>query len=257
MKPSSYVGVSGIVSQAEVRAALGTFPDCGRQLMVGVLASAKTLAGQPVKHWRRHPRPEDIAGIFVDDLRCLNLVHYATDTREVGPLARELLAAVDAGGPLCHGLQLNIAWPALAELIVLRARRRPGLRMVLQLGRTATDGLNEAQVVSLVEPYAETQVITDLLLDASGGRGVPIDSGKADAYVRALRAAYPGLGVGVAGGLCAETLPSVAQLLSDDISVDAEGRLRDDTDGGGNLVPELVAAYLAKAAEIAAARRRA
>ena len=36
-----YIGVSGFVSRAEVVSALDAFPDCRRQLMVGVLASEK------------------------------------------------------------------------------------------------------------------------------------------------------------------------------------------------------------------------
>ena len=41
--------------------------------------------------------------------------------------------------------------------------------------------------------------------------------------------------VGIAGGLWAETLPAVADLVRDGCSTDAEGKLRDDADGGGNL----------------------
>ena len=75
-------------------------------------------------------------------------------------------------------------------------------------------------------------VVTDILVDASGGHSKDIDPFFAAAMVRTIRAEVgPTVGIGIAGGLCAETLPTVAALVVDhDLSIDAEGRLRNDRD---------------------------
>lgn len=70
-------------------------------------------------------------------------------------------------------------------------------------------------------------------------------------YVGDLVSRYGlGLNIGIAGGLCAETLPAVASLVREyGLSIDAEGRLRDG-DEGGVLDLDKVAAYLAAAAAV-------
>jgi hypothetical protein len=118
-KGNSYIGVSGFMSSDEVRAALTVFPHHGPQLMVGVLASYKTLFGPSNSKPRRYPRPEAIDWIFLDDPRCLNLVHYGADSSEGLGLA--LRKAMVCGGPRCHGVQINVAWPALDELRYFRS----------------------------------------------------------------------------------------------------------------------------------------
>lgn len=242
-RPIPYVGVSGICTRAEAEAAIAAFPDCGRQLMLGVLVSAKTLDGQRNKWWRRYPPVERIAGIFSDDPRALNLVHVAVD--DPAGVSSALDLAMVYGGPHCHGVQLNIAWPASSEgMEVLQhqmdwvVREWHPERIVMQL--------RDVMSTCVIDRAREAQKsgATDVLLDASGGRGLGIDVGVAALVVQRIRRACPDLGIGIAGGLEAATIPPVAPLLRDDLNCDAEGRLRDDADGGGNLVPEEVAAYL-------------
>ncbi|WP_437927992.1 hypothetical protein WMF37_01720 [Sorangium sp. So ce291] len=232
--PPAYVGISGIVSRTEVLAAISAFP--GRQLMVGVLASDKTLAGQQDLWWRRYPKIASIAGIFSDDPRCLNLVHYGADTPPDGDTLARLF---EMSGHRCHGFQFNAAWPNASDFwafrrLYERTGREP--RIVLQLGRGAG--------VAHIAPYASRGLITDVLIDASGGTGEPLDVEGAAEVFGALRAAYPHLGLGVAGGLCAETVPQVAPLLQRSASVDAGCGLRDGDDGGGRLDLARVKAYL-------------
>lgn len=238
MKHEPYIGVSGIMTRDEVLAALDGFPDCGRKLMVGVLVSAKTLRGEANRYPRRYPLPEDISGIFVDDPRCLNLVHFASDEP---PAMMTLLRLFEAGGPLCQGVQFNVTWPHPGDLLALRTAyyaigREP--RLVLQAKPKPGDG-------SAWRPIAERYggVVTDVLLDGSGGRGEALKPWSAAVVVEELGAAWGNIGIGVAGGFCAEALPGVAKLLHD-VSVDAEGRLRDDTPDGGNLDLSKVRAYL-------------
>ncbi len=247
-RPPAYVGLSGIMARSEVEAALAAFPDCGRQLMVGLLASEKTLAGVENRYPRRYPRREDIAGIFSNDPRCLNLVHVAVD----GPmgLGRWLDRAMRAGGPRCHGIQVNmtpIAFGAtrrqIADAFAYFRLEFPSARLVAQV-----------RVLGAVLDHAEDWALmmagfgaTDLLLDWSGGAGKAIDPARAQDLCGRL--GLPGIGLAIAGGLCAETIPGVAHLIRDGISCDSEGRLRDGADGGGRLVQEKVDAYLRAAGE--------
>jgi hypothetical protein len=237
--PPAYIGLSGVTTRAEVLAALAAFPACGRQLMVGVLASEKTLAGQRNRYFRRYPRVESIAGIFTDDPRCLNLVHFGADDP---PDAATLAHLFEAAGPLCHGVQFNGAYPTPGDLVRIRvAFRRAGreARIVLQLRDLST---------TMRQVWAYEGLITDVLIDASGGLGRPLDVPKAEALFEQLRSAFPHLGIGVAGGLFAETVPRVAGLLARGASCDAESGLRDGADGGGRLCVERVKAYLDAAA---------
>jgi hypothetical protein len=245
--PPSYIGCSGLVSRAEVLAALAAFPDFGRQLMVGVLASEKTLAGQRNRWFRRYPRVENIAGVFLDDPRCLNLVHFGADEP---PDATTLARLFDLAGPLCHGFQFNGAWPWSANIETLcrmfeRAGKTP--RIVLQAGLGTT-----AAQVGL---YVRRGVATDVLIDASGGTGKPVDPEYAAFWFEKFRAMFPSLGIGVAGGLSAETVPQVAGLLQAGASCDAESGLRDGADGGGRLVQEKVEAWLKATGEAVRARQ--
>jgi hypothetical protein len=241
VRPAAYVGCSGFMCRSEVEAALAVFPDCGRQLMVGVLASEKTLAGLPNRWSRRYPKRVNIGDVFVYDPRALNLVHYAS---EHPPTADDLRWLDLYSGSKCHGFQFNGAWPGASLIGLLRARwaRLEETRVVLQLRE-----LNPIEAVRRLEPYSF--IATDVLIDGSGGRGVPLSVAQCADLAIAIRAAFPHFGIGIAGGLCAETVPDVAHLIRDGISVDAEGRLRDDADDGGNLVQTNVAAYFQKTAE--------
>lgn len=261
-----YVGVSGFMSSTEVRAALEAFPDCGRQLMVGVLASSKTLCGLPNKYPRRYPQREVIAGIFVDDPRALNLVHVATDgdrstiDGKFIPIEIDLWRGFEAGGPLCHGVQLNGATPRLRPeaLHAFKAMCPTAKRIVLQVGPRWLDARSKADgFLKSLAMYAGT--VTDILLDVSGGNGKAIKIETARELVVDARRSLSHWGVtadqmaiGIAGGLCAETLPGIRGLLEEQapLSIDAEGRLRDDADGGGNLDLAKVRAYLETAGRV-------
>jgi len=254
---NKYIGISGFMTSDEVRSAIALFPECGRQLMVGVLASQKTVLGDGNSKPKRYPKPENFAEIFVDDKlivesgRCLNLIHYAADDSE--ELGFALRTVMIHGGPRCHGVQVNVAWPSLRELMWFR-RFFPHERIVLQIGRRAIEEMDLPlnlivsqlcdDLVRRIEPYANT--ITDVLLDPSGGTGLENDFD--DRVPRAIMRRFPQLGVGVAGGACAEHLP--APEIMRDVSIDAESQLRCNGPGGGMLMMSKVGTYLKAVAEM-------
>ena len=247
-----YIGITGFTSPAEVAdvvAALPTEPE--RLLMCGVLLSNALLTGESSDAPNRCPPPDAIAGIFSDHPRCVNLVHYRPQPG--ANLADALARAHEVGGPNCHGVQINATrgapWPDPAALVEYRERCQPS-RIVLQAGREAMASV-DGDPTRLAQRCAEyTGIVTDVLVDASEGLGLPLDAARSAEYLEAIADAAPDLGLVVAGGLCAE---NVSELLSPmlprwaGVSIDAEGRLRD-----GNDVLDVGAAvaYLRAAAEL-------
>lgn len=213
-----YIGITGFTAAEPAREALALLPPSSdRLLMIGVLASRRTCAGLPERMPRRHPDVDAIAGIFQDHPLALNLVHYYTD--EPATLGRQLAALVERVGPGLDGVQINGTWPSRADLEEVRSVR-PGLRVILQRN-PASRAESLGELAGLVD---------DILLDASAGRGRPVDPESALPSLEAL--AGSGVGLGVAGGLCAENLPLIEPLLArfPDLSFDAESRLRDAED---------------------------
>ncbi len=229
-----YIGVTGFMEPWEVAAALDAFgplPHHRRQkLMIGVLVSSRTLDNRPHKWPNRYPDIDGIAGLLPADRRTLNLIHYATE--HPSTLAAQLDDLVDIGGEYLDGFQLNIRWPDPATIIV-----RPHTRIVLQLGTRALKeaGNDPARVAERLDAYKE--IITDVLIDQSGGEGIPLDIRVIEAYVRAIQKRHPQIGIGAAGGLshenCGELRPLARTLPT--LSLDAEGRLRTTEDDRLNI----------------------
>lgn len=223
-KVGPYVGVTGFMSRDEVSEALAMIPKgAARRLMVGILMSCKTLAGQQNKWPSRYPKKEVVADIFVDDPRALNLVHYNTDHPEI--LHEQLVEITELAGSRLDGFQLNIAWPPISQLENYR-RSYPDKFLLLQIGGKAmTQVESMEQFTEIIGEYLP--VIDAILIDPSGGKGEPLDPVKGTEYLRAVRN-YPALGIGIAGGLGPMTLHLIKQLIKEfpELSIDAEGQLR-------------------------------
>ena len=189
--------------------------------------------------------------IFSDDPRCLNLVHYRPPPG--ANLADALARATAIGGPHCHGVQINATrgapWPDLDDLAAYRDRTRPS-RIVFQAGREAMESVNHDPDELARRCAAYSGLVTDVLVDASEGLGLPLDAARSADYLEAIRAAAPELGLVVAGGLHSG---NIAELLSpllpewSAVSIDAEGRLRNAAD---RLDVGVAGAYLQAAARL-------
>lgn len=247
MRPQPYIGVTGFMTRGEVLAILSGMPR-GRLLMVGVLASAKTLRGEPNSWPNRFPPTGEICNIFVYDPRALNLIHLATD--DPTNLERQLELAINHSssgfsGSALNGFQLNMVWPDPNKLRAVFERRK--LRIVLQIGSTAFRKVDEDAEKLAIKLDDYIGIATDILFDLSGGLGREIDAARALPVLRAVRARHPNLGLGVAGGLSAETIHLIDPIIQEfpDVSIDAEGKIRDDKDARLNL--EKTAHYIGKA----------
>lgn len=242
----SYIGVTGFMTRGEVNQALATLDNLEREkmrsphhlLMVGVLASSKTLAGGTNKYPKRYPKVTEIEPIFPPDRRTLNLIHYATDDQET--LYEQLCQLVEYSGPYLDGFQLNIAWPNPDTLSHFGAEH--DMRIVLQLGSRALE-LCEHDPKKVVRELKQYDgLISHVLLDMSGGKGVPMDPAKTAEYVDALHSfneslsgPCPEFGVGIAGGLAGGAFEPIKNLVQKykGLSIDAEGRLRSSQDDLG------------------------
>ncbi|HEX5718512.1 MAG TPA: hypothetical protein VF179_20285 [Thermoanaerobaculia bacterium] len=223
-----YLGVTGFTTAAQVREALALAPPASRRrLMIGVLASDRP----PERNPRRLPAVEEIPEIFPDHPLALNLVHYYTD--EPATLGRQLADLAARCGPNLHGFQINGVWPSRQDLEEVRR-----LRIVVQMDAAMLEGPPEDAVRRTREIAG---LAHDLLLDASGGQGRPLDPAALLPFLRGL--AETGLGLGVAGGLSAANLHLLEPLLAEfpDLSFDAETCLRDEED---RLDPERVREYV-------------
>ncbi len=237
---NSYIGVTGFTTRYEVRAAVRAWerlPRLGdRQLMIGVLAKNTIFEGEDgyagtLKHPARYPRAGEIAMIFPPrspgGTQSLNLIHYAT--REPGRLAHQLEAMRLLGGRNFHGFQLNVCWPDKDQLL---ASFEAGCKIVLQIGWQALEMVNHdpGQLRQRIVGYGD--FLSGVLLDLSGGLGLPLDVEEIEPYVAELfryaRAHAPWLSIGVAGGLTAETLPGLQGLVDKypQLSLDTESRIR-------------------------------
>jgi hypothetical protein len=241
-----YIGVTGFCSRSEIDAVLAPLPaEPDRLLMCGVLLSNALLSSQTSDAPNRCPTPASIASTFSDDPRCLNLVHYRPQPG--ANLADALARATEIGGPHCHGVQINATrgapWPNPGALEAYRQRCRPS-RIVFQAGREAMASVNHQPDELARRCAAYSGLVTDLLVDASEGLGLPLDPSRSAEYLEAIHSAAPELGLVVAGGLQASNISALLTPLLPEwsaVSIDAEGRLRDADD---HLKTDAAIAYL-------------
>lgn len=243
-----YIGITGFMKKIEVLDVLSSMPErCDRLLMVGVLASRKTLYGLGNKWPNRYPKVGDIYSIFVNDSRALNLIHYAADSAD--DLYEEMMALTDLGGTNCHGLQLNVAWPP-PETIYKYRKEHPQKVIVLQAGPRALSAISDSSAELAKKVFSEYSHLVDyVLIDPSGGRGKSLDPQITRGYLEHLSRAAAPLDVVLAGGLGPAGLSAISALATAYpwISIDAEGRLRNSRD---NLDLTIAKSYLAEAIEI-------
>ncbi len=239
-----YIGITGFMSRYEVDHILGSAdPYHGHKVMVGVLASQKTVRGEKNKWPNRYPEMKDLPYIFSDHHQALNLIHFNTKTPDT--LAEQLMEVVRLAAPAeiykvskLHGFQLNLAWPDPNEIRRFMTAFEAitgmvyNLKIVLQIGGHAFTMVDNDQKKLADKVASYKELVQYVLLDPSGGYGKPFDTAAADAYLAELSSRDLDMGLGVAGGLSAETLDLVTPLAIKypNLSIDAEGRLRDKDD---------------------------
>lgn len=227
----SYIGITGFMQRAETETILSCLPKYGnRKVMIGALASSKTLAGEKNRYPNRYPEKEAIKDIFINHPSALNLIHYSTDNYET--LYDQLSTLHDYAGPLCHGYQLNIPWPD--SKIINRFRfLHPNTYIVLQIGARAFSEIGHSPprlALKIKQDYCDT--VDAVLLDMSGGKGFSLDIKCMRQYIQGIALRNPHMGIGIAGGLDEKSVLELKSLVMEYLflNIDAEGRLRNEED---------------------------
>jgi len=244
-----YIGVTGLTTEKEVSWLVWRLANChrsksdgtlkpGRCLVVGVLVSDKTMRGEENRWPNRFPSVSQIASIFktafetaewVGGLMTICVAHY--NTHDPDTLGAQLSELHSACGRYNSGVQLNVRWPQHKQLEEYRQGVPADHRVILQLGSRAMDGLSPEQIGEKVAEYGD--LITDVLVDPSGGKGLPFEPLSYSPVLDAILQATSGrIGLGYAGGLSSESAGALEALHRryPNISIDAEGRLRDCND---------------------------
>lgn len=220
----AYTGVAGLMTAREadfvLQEAVRAAPTSTRLVGLGVLMTRATLRGEPkVNHPNRYPQRGIVFDIFSAHPRALNLIHFSADTP---PTNDELLELIDVGGEACNGFQFNVSWPSDKALTLVEDRfdkaHGTAPRIVLQVDPSAI--VDETALTRMrLAAQLDQKLVTDLLLDGSGGRGKPLDF---DLMVRAIetlsRLFEPSLDgplIGIAGGLNATRVRDIRREIVD------------------------------------------
>lgn len=239
MLPKPYVGITGVVSAQEAEDVEHDFNSAGfvnttPQEMIGVLVSLKTLHGLPAEN-RRYPPVNKLMEIFsaVCGADVLSMVHY--NSREHDTLAEQVEQVFEKlydspdGERLCRAVQLNVVWPKVEQVKRMKTHL-PELQIVLQLSQAAMEGYTPGDIAARVREYGN--VLSYVLIDPSGGRGLEFDQHYSVQVYRALRAGEQEFTIGFAGGFSPRNVERrvraiIKQVGHRDFCIDAEGALRD------------------------------
>lgn len=232
-----YIGVTGIAQVSEAKSIAQTFvdegltePDNTHKGMVGLLVSQRTLR-RPTLGIERYPGLATIRQIFeITRGKAFNTLHYST--YDESHLSQQLQALLDPTGlyvdQLCHGIQLNIAWPPPAEIEETRGIF-PEIKIILQLGPRVLSEKSAEDTAERLLPYEG--LIDYALVDPSGGRGMIFETKTVAPIYNRIKEVYPDLPVVFAGGFNARNVRTRIWLLSQlvgprDFGIDAEKGLR-------------------------------
>ena len=207
------------------------------QSQVGVASvqvSSKTLEGELNKHPGIFPPVDELDTILrPDEFPDIELhVHFSPAPDEergadFPSLEDEFVRLGEVAGHLVQGIQINQTWPD-RRIVEDWQRDFPNHRIILSAtsGAVKSVGFNPQKLYERFEEY--DGVMTDLLFDLSGGRGKIVDANQAAEFLLVFRENWPGLRLGVAGGLGPLTMMPVAELIRKGfwpLSWDAQGRL--------------------------------
>lgn len=262
-----YVGITGVTTTQQIEQINEIwrglkFP--GYNLMLGFLVSHKQLVDCDREHSKRYLSVDTIFASPDDEIDephwselilaagySFNVLHYNTKNPEFANEIDELVGLAnddpnDIGFGI-YGIQLNIRAPDPQQIEVLRDRATraaatlPFLKIVLQINPDTYEMINryykqgkDLDYLAGCEYY---------LIDASGGRGKPMDPEQVHTIAHQLADYHFYNRKGVAGGITPENVGAVITEFPF-WSIDAESGLRNDQD---DLDLEKVRQYLTNA----------
>ena len=237
MNTQPYIGVTGIAEPSQAKQLLEKMTSLygASQLMCGVILSNSRIQGEETDHPNRHPDIETIPSIFPTHERYLNLIHYCPPD---SPMIDQLLQkALEAGGPNCHGVQINtpknVAWTPVAPVEKF-SKRNPNAVIILQITRAAVEELlcNPERIAGQCRLYQEAT--SRFIIDLSAGNAIPINVELSAKIANAIQERMPEASITFAGGLSPQNVARISQEIraqhTNPFSIDAEGALRTSED---------------------------
>ncbi len=235
MTAKTYVGITGPVNIQETDDICREFSEAGYSMasphipMLGFLVSYKTLNGQSTQN-RRYPHLNTLPDLLrVTDGKVLTMIHY--NSKEIDTLSNQVDQVFNGiyENGLCRAIQLNIVWPEISQVVRIK-ERYPDMQIVFQASHKVMDGKTSSQIAQGIRDYGD--LINYVLIDPSGGRGIPFDLGSSVALYLELRERCSDLTIGFAGGFTGKNVvPRVSKIfekLGESVfCIDAEGGLRD------------------------------
>lgn len=238
MKLGPYAGVSGVTDPDFLRMVANWRPDMyPRRISVGLLVTSTTLhGGTSPWHPERHIRVKDLPEFCKEFPGVVTTVHYWAPQERTSHLAVQLGEVMQLSQGKIQGIQLNIPW-APADQIRRFREAHPTCLIIQQIGGEMIRmcGRNPQRLTERVAAdYSD--VVHDVLLDASGGEGKLIDYDWSRECLMRLRDAMPTMGLGAAGALGprGESIEVFGRLVKDipELSCDAESGLMKGPDDG-------------------------
>ena len=193
-----------------------------RLIMIGVLASLKTLQGLDNKFLLRYPRLLEISNIFQENENHLNLIHYSSKELNLA----QLFQIEEIAGNRFNGFQLNTAWPDPSILNRFKVSC-PGKIISLFIGEEALEKIDyspEKLSKKINNEYAG--LIDYVLLNPNGCTGKDFDPIVTRCYLEELNEYQNYFGLGVSGNFSSSTINLVEPIINDfpNISISAEGK---------------------------------
>lgn len=248
-----YIGITDFPNYPQVQQMRTVFESLapGRlKLMVGVMMNMETLHGEKSPWDKVWPPANKIGSIFQSHPKVFNTLHWSDfhDKTTAADIAKALQYCNSHNG--LDALQLDMPWPN-PEMVWKgiqdsKIPTRDGIAVILMVGRKMVD-MCDNSMTTLMDKLGEYQHLVDgILLDMSGGRGVPMEHQVLREYVIAIKKNHPLFAVTVAGGLGPETMHLVKPLIQEFpwLSIDAQGKLRKSGDSKDPIDWPLAEAYL-------------
>jgi phosphoribosylanthranilate isomerase len=252
-----YIGVTGPTDVTEVRALKREFEDAGYTMdsphvpMIGFLVSQKTLNFKQVANLR-YPDIDTLPELLSEAAGTFRTIHYTTpDADNLAEEVTRLFQGIYKEG-LCRAVQLNVVFPPPDQVGLIKGTF-PKMQIIFAANRAVMTSRKPEEEIAR---YA--RALDYVLIDPSGGRGIPFELTPSLDLYRKLAQKMPQTTMGFAGGLTAENVEQVvANILRSTettaFSLDAEGGLRDkltQTFGDDILNIEKVRNYLVAAHKV-------
>jgi hypothetical protein len=262
---TNYVGVTDVRQVSHALNLCKLVEGSDYKMHIGVMTNFDTMKnGIPPEKYQKVWRPKnELAISFVNHPSAFNVIHYADYSKEGRTTAKTLQEVCEHGGQYCHGIQLDMIWPA-PEIILDTKKVHPNMKVILQVGRNAMSDMFKEEMDAdslfrlsdrLNKEYF--RAVDYVLIDFSGGEGIILDTHKMLLILGHLHKHAPGFSYVIAGGLHAGNLNLVNDILRYfPISWDAQGRLRLSRLSTDPLDIDLATNYVRQSAGLAKAHRR-